>query len=52
MNLINYIRLTDKIIGEPQFIPEIVSKAYECLKTEKTKRQNMKMGKIKSRYIQ
>ncbi|NET44046.1 hypothetical protein [Okeania sp. SIO2B3] len=36
--------------GEPQFIPGIVSKAYECLKTEKAKRQNMKMGKIKSRY--
>ncbi|NEO54152.1 MAG: hypothetical protein F6K54_14330 [Okeania sp. SIO3B5] len=44
--------LTDKIIGKPQFLPEIVSKAYECLKTEKAKRQNMKMGKIKSRYIQ
>ncbi|MEM1170848.1 MAG: hypothetical protein AAGJ08_17660 [Cyanobacteria bacterium P01_H01_bin.35] len=49
-NLIDYIALTDKIIGEPQFLPEIVSKAYECLKTEKAKRQNMKMGKIKSRY--
>ena len=31
-------------------MPEIVSKADECLKTEKAKRQNMKMGKIKSRY--
>ena len=49
-NLIDYIALTDKIRGEPQFLPEIVSKAYECLKTEKAKRQNMKMGKIKSRY--
>ena len=49
-NLIDYIILTDKIIGEPQFLPEIVNKAYECLKTEKAKRQNMKMGKIKSRY--
>ncbi|NEQ72884.1 MAG: hypothetical protein F6K23_07250 [Okeania sp. SIO2C9] len=49
-NLIDYIVLTDKVINEPQFLPEVVSKAYECLKTEKAKGQNMKMGKIKSRY--
>ncbi|MGB3513808.1 MAG: competence protein CoiA family protein [Microcoleaceae cyanobacterium] len=49
-NLTDYIILTDKVINEPQFLPEIVSKADECLKTEKAKRQNMKMGKIKSRY--
>lgn len=37
-------------INEPQFIPRIVSKAYECLQTEKAQRQNIKMGKIKARY--
>jgi competence CoiA-like predicted nuclease len=38
------------IISDPQFLPEIINKAYECLKTEKAKQNNMKMGKIKPRY--
>jgi hypothetical protein len=35
---------------DAQFFPEIVSKAYECLKTEKAQAKNMKMGEIKPRY--
>jgi hypothetical protein len=47
----NLLYLGDgQIINAPHFLPEIVNKAYECLKTEKAQGQNMKMGKIKPRY--
>ncbi|MEB3886140.1 competence protein CoiA family protein [Lyngbya sp. CCY1209] len=35
---------------DPQFLPEIVAKARECLETPKAKRHKINMGAIKPRY--
>ena len=47
----SYLSICNQKNFEPsQFYPEIIKKAYECLKTETAQAKNMTMGQIKSRY--